>query len=49
MNFGPRWRFFAGYLETLADNPEMPREEAQRILDTMSATRIGSTPWWRIC
>jgi len=26
---------FRGYLETLADNPEMPREDAQRILDTM--------------
>jgi two-component system, OmpR family, phosphate regulon sensor histidine kinase PhoR len=26
---------FRGYLETLADNPEMPREEAQRILETM--------------
>jgi len=26
---------FRGYLETLEDNPEMPREEAQRILETM--------------
>lgn len=26
---------FRGYLETLADNPEMPREDSQRILDTM--------------
>ena len=26
---------FRGYLETLADNPEMPRDEAQRILETM--------------
>jgi two-component system phosphate regulon sensor histidine kinase PhoR len=26
---------FRGYLETLADNPEMPREEVQRILETM--------------
>jgi two-component system phosphate regulon sensor histidine kinase PhoR len=26
---------FRGYLETLADNPDMPREESQRILDTM--------------
>jgi two-component system phosphate regulon sensor histidine kinase PhoR len=26
---------FRGYLETLADNPEMPREESQRILETM--------------
>jgi two-component system, OmpR family, phosphate regulon sensor histidine kinase PhoR len=26
---------FRGYLETLADNPALPREESQRILDTM--------------
>ena len=26
---------FRGYLETLADNPDMPREESQRILETM--------------
>jgi two-component system phosphate regulon sensor histidine kinase PhoR len=26
---------FRGYLETLADNPEMPREESERILETM--------------
>jgi two-component system phosphate regulon sensor histidine kinase PhoR len=26
---------FRGYLETLADNPEMSREESQRILETM--------------
>ncbi|HEV3273118.1 MAG TPA: ATP-binding protein [Candidatus Methylacidiphilales bacterium] len=26
---------FRGYLETLADNPDMPPEESQRILDTM--------------
>jgi two-component system phosphate regulon sensor histidine kinase PhoR len=26
---------FRGYLETLADNPDLPREEAQRILETM--------------
>ena len=26
---------FRGYLETLEDNPELPREEAQRILETM--------------
>jgi two-component system phosphate regulon sensor histidine kinase PhoR len=26
---------FRGYLETLADNPEMPREDSQRILETM--------------
>jgi two-component system phosphate regulon sensor histidine kinase PhoR len=26
---------FRGYLETLADNPNLPPEEAQRILDTM--------------
>src|SRR5476651_2174609 len=26
---------FRGYLETLEDNPELPREESQRILETM--------------
>jgi len=26
---------FRGYLETLEDNPDLPREEAQRILETM--------------
>jgi two-component system phosphate regulon sensor histidine kinase PhoR len=26
---------FRGYLETFADNPEIPRDEAQRILETM--------------
>jgi two-component system phosphate regulon sensor histidine kinase PhoR len=26
---------FRGYLETIADNPDLPPEEAQRILDTM--------------
>lgn len=26
---------FRGYLETLADNPDLPREESQRILETM--------------
>jgi two-component system phosphate regulon sensor histidine kinase PhoR len=26
---------FRGYLETLEDNPDMPREESQRILETM--------------
>ena len=26
---------FRGYLETLEDNPEMPREESQRIIETM--------------
>jgi len=26
---------FRGYLETLADNPDMPREDSQRILETM--------------
>ena len=26
---------FRGYLETLEDNPDMPRDEAQRILETM--------------
>ena len=41
---------FRGYLETLIDNPGLPREDtAARARCRCSAIPTGSTRWWRTC